>query len=142
MPAQDPPAQDSLAHDLLAHDLLAHDLLAGDLLARDLREANQRLVGRLQALSRAPALIPPEQMAGLLSELLRFAELRERLPDETQRTSQLQAELALYRRSVESLREVLPAIYTRLLAERSRIEAERSRLRAADEWARTSRQTL
>jgi len=79
-------------------------------------------------------------MSGLLSELMRAGEwLRELPPD---RDSALEQELSAYRRNVERLRDLLPAIHSALLAERARLESERARMTSAAAWARGSRQTL
>jgi len=113
-------------------------------LAQDLHETNNRLRFWLDSLvlDRAePALTKPEQMSGLLSELLRAGEwLRAGLPQE--KDAELEAEIGEYRRNVERLREYLPQIQHQLLKERARLEGERTQIQSAVEWARVSRQTL
>jgi hypothetical protein len=115
-----------------------------DRLTQNLRAANRRLLFWLDSFafndgSLAPAT--PQQMIGLLSELMRAGEwLRAGLPLEND--PELQAELAEYRRHVEKLRELLPSIHQQLLAERGRLEAERSRMGVVAEWACGARQTL
>jgi hypothetical protein len=113
-------------------------------LANDLRGANERLRLWLEGYSNTPtAPVTPEQIANLLSELLRAGEwLRNRLPAESQRSEQLQLEVESYRENVERLQELMPEIHRRLVAERARLEAERARVQAAANWAQASRQTL
>ena len=82
----------------------------------------------------------PQQMAGLLSELMRAGQRLRTLPAE--KGAELELELTEYRKNVERLRDFLPAIYNALLRERARLEQERARVQSAAEWARRSRQTL
>lgn len=122
-------------------------VLATSRLAVELREVNRRLrvwLDRLAPCSapadsaaRAPA---PEQMSGLLSELLRAGECLRNRPRETD--PELEQEIAEYRRQVERLRDLLPFIRRVLLNERARLEQERERVNAAQHWASMSRQTL
>lgn len=82
----------------------------------------------------------PEQMNGILSELMRvgqFLRAAQHEPDST-----VQQELGIYRKHVEQLRSLLPSIHATLLHERARLEQERQRLNSASEWVRASRQTL
>jgi hypothetical protein len=82
----------------------------------------------------------PEQMSGLLSELLQAGEWLRSRPRQTD--AGLEPEVAEYRKQVVRLRELLPSIHAALLEERARLEQERKRVRSAGEWARVSRQTL
>jgi hypothetical protein len=118
--------------------------LVVDQRAFDVRESNRRLRHWMNALVEGSQAQPrpaaPEQIEGLLSELMRVGEwLRDR-PTET--GPELEGELAEYRIQVERLRLLLPSIHAALLAERSRLEHERARLQVASEWVRRSRQTL
>ena len=81
-----------------------------------------------------------EQMAGLLSELMRAGAGLRSLPRE--QSPELEQELSVYRKNVDRLRELMPSIHATLLQERARLENERGRLESAAEWARSSRQTL
>ena len=121
--------------------------LAPDPLSQRLHEANSRLAFWLDSLILDPArpdakLRPaaPQQMAGLLSEMMRTGEWMRRLPEK--RTPELERELGEYRKNVERLRDLLPAIHRSLVQERSRLDQERARVNAAAEWARRSSQTL
>jgi hypothetical protein len=82
----------------------------------------------------------PEQMSGVLSELLRAGEYLRSRPKES--NPALEDELADYRRQLERLRDHLPLIHRSLLNQRARLEHERECVQAAAEWARASRQTL
>lgn len=116
-------------------------------LAENLHEINGRLRAVLDSLScnaTHPTLSPraatPQQMAGLLSELMRAGQWLRALPSD--RGPALEQELNSYRTNVERLRTVLPSIHTMLLRERSRLEQERARVHMAAAWATGSRQTL
>lgn len=120
---------------------------APDRLAQNLHECNSRLEFWLESLiPDASRPIPqsraatPEQMAGLLSELMRAGAGLRSLPRD--QSPELEQELSVYRKNVDRLRELMPSIHATLLQERARLENERGRLESAAEWARSSRQTL
>jgi len=110
-----------------------------------IRHSHRRLSSCLDGIAAKPEgeVVSPEQMGALLSELLAAgASLRAQPLPAKGYDLALDRELAEYRRQVERLRDLLPAIHRALLLERSHIEAQRSRLQSATEWARASRQTL
>lgn len=110
----------------------------------DLHEANSRLRFWLDSLvlDRAnAALVTPEQMAGLLSELMR-AGVWLRTGQPHTREMQLDERVREYREQLERIRDLLPAIHRQLLSERARLEAERARVESAAAWAQGSRQIL
>ena len=116
-------------------------------LAQNLHDTNARIRFWLESVNLhlaeaqfEPRVATPQQMTGLLSELLRAGEWLRRLPNE--RHPELELELKEYRRTVERLHQLLPSIHGALLRERSRLEQERARVEAAAEWARRSHQTL
>jgi hypothetical protein len=118
-------------------------VLAPDRLATDLHDTNSRLSFWLDSLDLdcvQPGAATPQQMAGLLSELMRAGEWLRALPRE--KDPALEHELGVYRANVERLRELLPSIQRALLEQRARLERERARVDSASEWARSSRQTL
>jgi hypothetical protein len=127
-----------------AQEQIPQNQLAQNQLAQNLHETNHRLRFWLDSLvpeQAPPGAATPQQMAGLLSELLRAGEwLRAGLPRE--KGPELETELGNYRRNVERLRELLPFIQALLLREKARLEAERARVECAAEWARGSRSTL
>jgi hypothetical protein len=122
-------------------------LLAPQMLARNLHETNARLGLWLDGLvadsagaSAQARVASPQQMAGLLSELMRAGEWLRDLP--VSRDEAVEQELTVYRKHVERLRDLLPSIHGALLRERGRLEQERARVESAAEWARGSRQIL
>lgn len=126
---------------------LSADQLTANRLMEQLRETTCRLRLRLDGLLtlsgaitgsvRAPT---PQEMAGMLSELMQAGECLRARPRESDPA--LSSELAEYRRQVERLRVVLPSIHRALLEERARLEQKRERVKSAAEWAHLSRQTL
>jgi len=121
--------------------------LASDRLAENLRETNSRLGFWLESLLAdetrmvgAARAATPQQISGLLSELMQAGEWLRQLPAE--KDPVLERELSDYRRKVERLRDLLPLIHNTLLRERARLEQQRARVESATEWARRSRQTL
>jgi hypothetical protein len=115
-------------------------------LLQNMRETNRRLrfwLDRMIAQPGQPAVVTPEPMAALLSELLSAgAGLRAQPIPSKGNDPELDGELEKYRFNVERLRELLPSIHSQLLAERGRLGAQRTRVQSAAEWARASRQTL
>jgi hypothetical protein len=111
-----------------------------------LRDANLRIPDWLDcvvARREQAAAVTPDQMAGLLAELLKAGErLRAEPIPEKGLDPELDDELDKYRRNVERLKRMLPAIHSQLLVERARLEFQRARVQAAAEWARASRRTL
>ncbi len=122
-------------------------VLAHDLLAQKLHDSNARLGFWLDSItpdcpaSSAPTRpVTPQQMSGLLSELMRAGQWLRNLPEE--KDAELGEELSAYRKNVERIRELLPSIHSTLLRQRARLEQERTRVEAAAEWMRRSQQTL
>jgi ABC-type nitrate/sulfonate/bicarbonate transport system substrate-binding protein len=118
-----------------------------DSLVRNLQESTRRLSRWLDGLQPRSCssgneanAATPEQMSGLLSELLQAGEWLRSRP--TQADAALESEVAEYRKQVVRLRELLPSIHAALLRERAALERERERVKSAGEWARVSRQTL
>ena len=116
-------------------------------LTQELQEKTRRLTFWLDTLAASSegteAVLPvpmPEQMSGLLSELLRAGEWLRARPQH--RDAELEHELSEYRKQVERLRTLLPFMHRALLSERARLEKERERFNTAALWARGSRQTL
>ena len=101
-----------------------------------LEGANRKLRLVLQAIEDTGTgiTVAPEQLATLLEELLRVGEwLRSgalRNPDVP-----VARELEEYRKNMERLRRLMPAIQACLLTERARLEADRAHMKAAAAWA-------
>jgi len=120
---------------------------ASELLVENLHETTSRLRSWMTGLmpqfaptGSRPRGATPEQIAGILSELVRAGQWLRSLPENKDHA--LERELTEYRDTVEHLRELLPLIHSTLLEERARLELERARVESAAEWARRSRQTL
>lgn len=111
--------------------------------ANELHATNERLNSWLTSLSPAGSPVrpaSPEQMNGILSELMRVGKFLRAAQQEG--NDAVQQELGIYRKHVEHLRTLLPSIHQALLHERARLEQERQRINSASEWVRASRQTL
>lgn len=109
-----------------------------------LRNINRRLRTLLDTVAPEnvePVPATPEQLAGLLTELLQAGDLL-RQPRVEAHTLEMDGEINSYRKNVERLRDIVPIMQTRLLAERARLEAERTHLESAAAWARANRKTL
>jgi hypothetical protein len=122
-------------------------LLGPTQLAENLHEINSRLRVLLTSVAPDPAppnselhAATPQQMAGLLSELMHAGQWLRALPSD--KGPELEQELGEYRKNVEHLRVALPSIHNTLLRERARLEQERARVASAAAWAGGSRQTL
>ena len=122
-------------------------LLGPTELAETLHEINFRLRILLNSVApdpdhpnTQPRAATPQQMAGLLSELMRAGQWLRALP--TDQGPALEQELGEYRKNVEHLHTALPSIHNTLLRERARLEQERARVASAAAWAGASRQTL
>lgn len=114
-------------------------------IAHDLHESSdtiRRVLHELlpQPSEDAPRAATPQQMSDLLSQLMHAGQRLRALP--AQRDRSLEQEIWEYRKEVELLRSMLPAIQASLLAERARLEGERERLNGAAAWAQASLQTL
>jgi hypothetical protein len=112
-------------------------------LLQRLRQANHTLsaaIVLLNAPARAGIGITPEQLAGVLSELLRVGEWLQRkaVP---QNDPEVAVAVQQYRESLQQLQSLLPALHAQLLTERARLEAERSHLESASAWAGASHNT-
>ncbi len=110
-----------------------------------LRAANHRLRAILNSLegesgAETPA-VTPEQLTGLLTELLRAGECLRSNAQGSSADPKMVHEISEYRSTVEQLRTVLPNVQARLLTERARLEAERAHLEAAADWASASKKT-
>jgi len=110
-----------------------------------LRQVNEYLRSallRLHPSQKHCSAIRPQEFSGLLTQLLRAAEcLRVRLPS-PEANAALQTESLEYRGNLEALKQFLPDLHGRLLAEKSRLETARAHVAAATAWAQASKKTL
>ncbi|HZQ23157.1 MAG TPA: hypothetical protein VFA89_10175 [Terriglobales bacterium] len=109
---------------------------------RDLDESNASLGNHLRKLTDPELNVAwlSAELVGVLSDL---RDLGEWLRSETATRDRLPVhqQLLEYRAKLEQLRNVMCALHSRLLTERSRLQAERTHLNTASEWARASRKT-
>jgi len=110
-----------------------------------LRQANDSLRSallRLRPEQRQCSAIRPQELSDLLAQLLRAGECLRRLPAHLETAAALQQESLEYRRNLEKLRDFLPGLQGRLLAEKARLEGAKAQVAAAAAWARASKKTL
>ena len=110
-----------------------------------LRQVNDNLRSaliRLRPERKLCSSIRPQDFSDLLSQLLRAAEcLRcQRTPSEA--SEALEEESLEYRSNLEKLKDFLPDLHGRLLAEKSRLETAQTHVAAVAAWVRASKKTL
>lgn len=106
-----------------------------------LREINDYLRRTLIALRperRHCSTVTPQDFNAILNQVLRAAGLR----DHCEFSAEFEEELLEYRRNLERLKQLLPDLQGRLLAEKARLESARSQLTSAGVWAQASKTTL
>jgi hypothetical protein len=115
-------------------------------IALDLKETNRRVDFWMNsfclpatASGTRPRVVSPQQINGLLSELMKAGESLQKLPAEVD--DSIRVEVDAYRKKIECLRDLLPTIHRSLLQERARLEHERGRMQAASQWASMTHQT-
>jgi hypothetical protein len=111
--------------------------------AQALHASNEKLRAGLLRLQPAYRLaILPGDLADLRNQLIKVrAQLRSVTPG-TVLDAEQQNELTQYRNQVMQLRQLLPSVYGRLLAEKVRVETARERVAATRAWTEASRKTL
>jgi len=110
-----------------------------------LRGVNENLRSALVELlpERRPcSSISPEDFSRILGQLLRAAECRQNQQIHDEDTAALEQEKQEYQRNLEKLKQFLPSLQVRLLAERSRLEAARTQVAAVTAWTRARREAL
>jgi hypothetical protein len=103
-----------------------------------LREVNENLRSALLSLRperKHCSTIRPQDFSDILNQLLRAAESLRQSPANAQTAAALHQESLEYRRNLENLKQFLPDLQIRLLAEKSRLETARSHAAAAAAWA-------
>ncbi len=110
-----------------------------------LRQVNEYLRSALLRLhpdQKHCSAIRPQEFSDILTQLLRAAEcLRVRLAS-SEAHAALETESLEYRGNLEELKQFLPDLQGRLLAEKSRLETARAHVAAATAWAQASKKTL
>ena len=110
-----------------------------------LRQVNDSL--RLSLLRLRPernlcSSIRPQDLAGIVAQLLRAAACLRLPPANALARAAFEQEALAYRANLEQLKHVLPDLCLRLLAEKSRLETARTHLAAAAAWTQARRKTL
>ena len=110
-----------------------------------LRQVNDNLHSaliRLHPEQKHCSTITPQDFSDILSQLLRAAECLRYLPAQPEAAVALEKESLKYRSNLEKLKDFLPDLRGRLLAEKSRLESAQTHVAAAAAWARASKKTL
>src|SRR4030088_1247267 len=110
-----------------------------------LRQVNDNLHSaliRLHPEQKHCSTITPEDFSDILSQLLRAAECLSCLPAEPEAAVALKKESLKYLSNLGKLKDFLPDLPGRLLAEKARLETAQSHVAAAAAWARASKKTL
>ncbi len=110
-----------------------------------LRQVNDNLhsaLTRLQPEQKHCSAIRPQDFSDIMNQILRAAECLKRSPAPPVSATELERETLKYRRNLEKLKDFLPDLHERLLAEKARLETAQSHVAAAAAWARASNKTL
>jgi hypothetical protein len=120
-----------------------------------LRQVNRNLRSallRLRPERKHCSTIRSREFSDLRSQLRRAAECLRRLPVHSEPAAEIEAagieateierESLEYRTNLAQLKQFLPDVHVRLLAEKSRLETARTHLAAAAAWARASKEML
>ena len=110
-----------------------------------LRQVNDNLRSGLVRLcpeQKHCSTITPQDFAGLLSNILRAAQCLQRLRTQSEASTAIEEESLEYLTNLEKLKDFLPDLRGRLLAEKSRLESAQTHVAAAAAWARASKKTL
>jgi hypothetical protein len=87
-------------------------------------------------------LVKRQDLEDLLAEIMHATEWLRDVARHTPIDTELAREVSDYRRSVEQLQQMLPAMHARLVKEKARLEAARTHLAAAAAWAQASTRSL
>ena len=86
--------------------------------------------------------VQPQDFSDLLAQLLQGAECLRNLSGHAQDAPEMERESSEYRENLENLRQFLPDLHSRLLAEKARLEDAQLHVATAMAWARGSKKTL
>ena len=110
-----------------------------------LRQVNDNLRSaliRLRPERKLCSSIRPQDFSDLLSQLLRAAECLRCQRTQSEGSEALEEESLEYRGNLEKLKDFLPDLHGRLLAEKSRLETAQTHVAAVAAWVRASKKTL
>ena len=102
--------------------------------------ANRNLGATINLLGAEVGIPTADDLATVLTELLRVGEALQRHP-QLEHDAEVVQQIRLYRYHLEQLRERMPSLQAQLLVERARLEAERSHLASSSAWAEVCRGT-
>jgi hypothetical protein len=97
---------------------------------------------RLRPEQKNCSTIRPEDFSDLLSQVLRAAECLRQPPPHSGSGAALEKESLEYRSNLEKLKQFLPDLHGRLLAEKARLENVQLHVAAAAAWTRASKKIL
>jgi hypothetical protein len=103
-----------------------------------LRQVNDNLRSallRLRPERKHCSTIRPQDFSGILSHLLQAAESLRRRAEYAEFAAEFEREADAYRSNLEKLKQFLPDLQLRLLAERTRLEGARAHLASAASWS-------
>jgi len=110
-----------------------------------LRQVNDYLRSaliRLRPEQKYCSTITPQDFSDILSQLLRAAKCLRHTTTRPEAAIALDKESFEYRSNLEKLKEFLPDLHGRLLAERARLEEARNHVAAAAAWAQANQKAL
>lgn len=87
-------------------------------------------------------MIKPQDFSDLLADLLSGADCVRNAAMLSPLAAEAKREMAEYRENLEALKQCLPGLHTRLLAERARLATTQVRMSAAAAWAQANKKTL
>lgn len=97
---------------------------------------------RLRPEQKHCSTIRPQDFSDIMSQILRAAECLRRPHARSEADAALEKETLEYRSNLEKLKDFLPDLHGRLLAEKARLETAQTHVAAATAWARASKKTL
>jgi hypothetical protein len=110
-----------------------------------LQRANAGLAAailRFQPERTSAMAITPEEVAALRKEIRCAANCLRELPRVAHKDPALEKHLSLFRGNLEQLKQVLPALQARLVAEQTRLSEAQTQFYAANAWVQANRKTL
>lgn len=110
-----------------------------------LRQVNENLRSaliHLQPEQKHCSTIRPQDFSDIMSQILRAAECLRHPPAHSEVGAALEKEALEYRSNLEKLKDFLPDLHGRLLAEKARLETAQTHVATAAAWARASKKTL
>jgi DNA repair exonuclease SbcCD ATPase subunit len=99
-------------------------------------------ISRFQPEHAHASAIKAEEVASLRNEICRAANCLREAPGSTQNDHALQQQISDFRDHLQQLKEALPALQTRLLAEQANLSKQQAQFNAAAAWIQANRKTL